>query len=149
MRGTGSSGLYSGLAQNDGIVMTIGIWEPTSPSTLTLDRLHELLTQISGLESSKLFSLLGDDFIRANSQLMKLDASTWQVADGLVEAELVSLVRFFTLAEMQLPGWEAGNQNPVIPLVRILKERDGFSVELRKWIKANTDNRYLPYGSAL
>ena len=50
---------------------------------------------------------------------------------------------------MQLPGWEAGKKNPVIYLVRILKDRDGFDPELRKWIKTNTDNRYLPYGSAL
>ena len=45
--------------------------------------------------------------------------------------------------------WEAGNKSPVIPLVKILKERGDFEADLRKWIKSNTKNRYLPNGSAL
>jgi hypothetical protein len=129
--------------------MTIGTWDPAKSSSLTLERLQELLTQISGLEENALAASLSDEFIRSNSQLMRLDAISWQVAEQLTEDDLVALVRFFTLAEMQLSGWEAGNRNPVIPLVRILKQRDQFSPELRKWIKASTDNRYLPYGSAL
>ena len=129
--------------------MTIGTWEPGNPSSLTLERLQELLTQIGGLEENTLAASLNDDFIRSNSQLMKLDAISWQAAEQLAEDDLVALVRFFTLAEMQLSGWEAGNRSPVIPLVKILKQRDQFSPELRKWIKASTDNRYLPYGSAL
>jgi hypothetical protein len=55
----------------------------------------------------------------------------------------------FTLAEMHFQGWEAGKQNPVVYLVRMLRARGEFSADLRKWIRANTDNRYLPYGSAL
>ena len=142
-------GLYSKPTQDDGIVMTIGTWEPAKSSSLTLERLQDLLTQISGLDENALAASLNDEFIRSNSQLMKLDADSWQVAKQLTEDDLVALVRFFTLAEMQLSGWEAGNRNPVIPLVRILKKRDQFSPELRKWIKSSTDNRYLPYGSAL
>jgi hypothetical protein len=129
--------------------MTIGTWEPAKSSSLTVERLQELLAQVSGLEENTLTASLNDDFIRSNSQLMKLDAISWQVAEQLAEDDLVALVRFFTLAEMQLSGWEAGNRSPVIPLVKILKQRDQFSPELRKWIKASTDNRYLPYGSAL
>ena len=142
-------GLYSDPAQDDGILMTIETWEPAKSSSLTLERLQELLSQIGGLEENELAASLNDEFIRSNSQLMKLDAISWQVAEQLMEDDLVTLVRFFTLAEMQLSGWEAGNRNPVIPLVRILKQRDQFLPELRKWIKANTDNRYLPYGAAL
>jgi hypothetical protein len=37
----------------------------------------------------------------------------------------------------------------VIPLVKMLKERGDFDADLRKWIKSNTKNRYLPYGSAI
>jgi predicted nucleic acid-binding Zn ribbon protein len=129
--------------------MTIGTWEPAKSSSLTVERLQELLTQISSLEENALTASLNDDFIRSNSQLMKLDAISWQVAEQLAEDDLVALIRFFTLAEMQLSGWEAGNRSPVIPLVKILKQRNQFSQELRKWIKTSTDNRYLPYGSAL
>jgi hypothetical protein len=81
--------------------------------------------------------------------LMKLDAAAWAFAEQLTDEEVVTLIRFFTRAEMELPGWEAGKRSPVIPLVKILKSRDGFGADLRKWIKSNTDNRYLPNGSVL
>ena len=80
---------------------------------------------------------------------MNQDASAWQSAEDLSADDLVSLVRFFTLVEAGVSGWEAGRKSPVIPLVRFLKARDAFTPELRRWVKSNTDNRYLPYGSAL
>ena len=80
---------------------------------------------------------------------MQQEAVVFDVAMGLDDGELDDLIRLFTLAEMQLPGWEAGKKSPVIYLVRILKARDAFSADLRRWVKANTDNRYLPNGSAL
>ena len=92
---------------------------------------------------------LSEDEVARDAALMKQEESAWQVADQLETDEIVALVRFFTLAEQQLPGWDGGKQSPVIPLVRILRARDAFPGELRKWIKANTDNRWLPYGSAL
>ena len=49
----------------------------------------------------------------------------------------------------QLPGWDGGVRSPVIYLVKLMKERGLFTPELRKWIKKNTDNRYLPNGSVL
>lgn len=132
--------------------MSVEIWEPEKSSKLTLEVLHELLNRITSMgdfEDSALSSFLDEAFVRSNSYLMKLDAISWQVAGSLSYDELEILVRFFTLAEMQFTGWEGGKQSPVIFLVRILKERDQFPKELRKWIKTNTDNRYLPYGSAL
>ncbi|MFT7688808.1 MAG: hypothetical protein ACI9FB_004173, partial [Candidatus Azotimanducaceae bacterium] len=33
--------------------------------------------------------------------------------------------------------------------VKVLKKRQLFDAELRKWIKANTENRYLPNGAVL
>ena len=71
------------------------------------------------------------------------------MATALSDEELIGLVRFFTLAEMQLPGWDGGKQSPVIYLVRILKQRGAFTPMLRQWVKANTDNRYLPNGALL
>ena len=80
---------------------------------------------------------------------MSLGSKAWQLATNLSSADIEPLIRLFTLLERQVPGWDAGNKSPVIPLVKLLKARDDFSPELRKWIKANTENRYLPYGSAL
>ena len=81
--------------------------------------------------------------------LMSLDEDAWAAAGSLGSRDLIALVRLFTLAEKQVPGWGAGKNSPVIPLVKFLRKRGEFEPELRKWIRANTDNRYLPYGSAL
>ena len=80
---------------------------------------------------------------------MTLPAAAWDFLKDRDASSLTALIRFFTVAENQLPGWNAGSKSPVIALVSILKERDEFTAELRKWVKSNTDNRYLPYGSAL
>ena len=69
-------------------------------------------------------------------------------AEVLDDSSIVDLVRLFTLAEC-LPGWESGAQSPVIPLARELKKRGVFPADLSAWIKSNTDNRFLPYGSLM
>ena len=80
---------------------------------------------------------------------MKSGGEVWKEAEVLSDTDIRRLIVFFTLAERQLSGWEAGRLSPVIDLVRILKQRGSFQPELRKWIKANTDNRYLPNGAVL
>jgi hypothetical protein len=59
------------------------------------------------------------------------------------------LIRFFTLAERDWSGWEAGKSSPVIPLVALLKRKQQFEPDFRRWIKQHTDNRYLPNGAVL
>ena len=129
--------------------MTIGVWDPKSTANLTLEQLRTVLSAVNDIDMSGLTSALDDHFIQDNARLMKLDRSCWQESTNLDTSDIETLVRFFTLAEMQLPGWEGGNRNPVIYLVKILRSRGEFSTELKKWVKANTDNRYLPNGSAL
>jgi hypothetical protein len=129
--------------------MTIGVWEPQSPSGLTLEQIQSVLSVVKDIEMNELASTLEDSFIASNSGLMNLDKTSWQEATHLSFVEIEALIRFFTLAEMQLPGWEGGNRSPVIYLAKILKTRGEFSTELKKWVKANTDNRYLPNGSVL
>lgn len=73
----------------------------------------------------------------------------WQIAAAdLSAAEMLALIRLFTLAE-RLPGWEAGAKSPVIVLAAALKARGDYPADLTAWIKANTDNRFLPYGSLM
>lgn len=126
-----------------------GVWQPgptVRPDTARLERFIEILRQAG---DDELASVMDSEEIRANAGLMQLPRAAWQIAETFDDESLVQLVRFFTLAEMQLDGWDAGKRSPVIYLVRILKARDAFDEELRRWIKSNTDNRYLPYGSAL
>ena len=148
--------------------MTIGVWQPRKKANLTKPNLERLAAALDGDQV-----VLTPDEAAVDVALMQLEPGGWQVTltvfsllalyhgvrkmphMGLVTlwisfgCLIVRLVRFFTLAEMQLAGWEAGKQSPVIPLVKVLKGRGSFDAELRRWIKTHTDNRYLPYGSVL
>lgn len=78
------------------------------------------------------------------------ESADWAAAAApLTDAQLVALIRLFTLAEATLPGWEAGDASPVIPLAAELKRRGTYPADLTAWIKANTDNRFLPYGNLM
>jgi len=137
--------------------VTVGSWEPAgkpkSDSKLE-NKIRETLLDCfvalgSQPEMLELTSELTPAEVSEGAPLMTLPASAWDFLKGRDTASLTGLVRFFTVAENQLPGWSAGSKSPVIALVSILKERGEFTTELRKWVKSNTDNRYLPYGSAL
>ena len=69
------------------------------------------------------------------------------IAD-LADADAVDLARLFTIVEAQ-PGFAAGARSPVVPLARPLRARlDGEAfAELVSWIRAHTENRFLPHGS--
>lgn len=126
----------------------MGVWEPKKAPLLDIGRLRHYIDLMKSADPTRLTDAVPASDVEKDSGLMKLSADQWTVAEPLANDELIALIRFFTLAEMQFTGWDGGKDSPVIPLVRILKSRDGFTPELRKWIKANTDNRYLPYGSA-
>ena len=88
---------------------------------------------------------------RQRSGLMQLEPAAWQQAAATFsDSEILHLVRFFTVAEMQLPGWQAGPKSPVIGLAKALRSRgQKLEREILLWIKENSDNRYLPYGPVL
>ena len=99
----------------------------------------------------QLSKALSSDEISAHRHLMTRHKEDWfKVSEDLEQHTLIHLVRFFTLAEAQLAGWEAGSKSPVIWLCRELKKRGAFpDPELIQWIKENTDNKFLPYGNLL
>ena len=70
-------------------------------------------------------------------------------APQLEDATLIGLIRLFTLGEMQFASWAAGDKSPVVPLVKELKRRGTYPAELTQWIKAHTDNKFLPHGSLM
>ena len=105
-----------------------------------------LADQLESLEQH-----LGAEDIAGQKHLMKKHKDVWaDISQKFTIEELVQLVRFFTLAEMQLVGWEAGSLSPVIWLCRALKSRGAFpDPDLISWIKAHTNNQFLPYGNIL
>ena len=66
-----------------------------------------------------------------------------------LDEELISLAKIFTLPERQYATFSAGADSPVIAIVRALKERGVWSKGLTQWVKARTDNRFLPHGSLM
>jgi hypothetical protein len=126
--------------------------EPFDPGALTLKLddavIAELIRAASDLEAPDFG--MERDRISALSALARHDGTTdWRSAvSELDSGQIVALVKFFTLAE-RLPGWEAGARSPVIPMAAVLKARGDYPDDLTGWIKAHTDNRFLPYGSLM
>lgn len=133
--------------------MAIGVWEPETnsekPQQIDLSMLQRFMQTVRDGNLEDFDSHLSGSDRSAGAFLMKLEQSSWKLAEQFDDEEIEHLIRFFTLGEKRISGWQGGKRSPVIWLVKILKERQVFSPELRSWIKSNTDNRYLPYGSAL
>ncbi|NNC55905.1 MAG: hypothetical protein HKO07_09320 [Pseudomonadales bacterium] len=132
--------------------MTTGSWDPesgtsTAGAELDAQLLGRLLTIAESGSLDALEALMTPDDVK-RSAIMQLPLTSWETAlENYNNAQLLALIRFFTLAEMQLPGWQAGEKSPVIAINRLLKGR-GHKLEkpLLQWIRQNSDNRFLPNG---
>ena len=85
------------------------------------------------------------------AQLCKLEHSVWKKPlQDLSDTELHALLRFFTLAETHSDKWHGGDKNPVIWIGRELKQRGKpLGRDDIQWIRANSNNRFLPNGPIL
>ena len=130
--------------------MGLGQWTPTAKKLSDID--HTVLNQfISWVESdqlSQLAVLLTDEQVQQYAAFMQFSEQTWQVAcQDYASSSLETLIKFFTVAE-QLPGWSAQKNSPVIWLNRLLnKKGKRLSAEDLLWIKAHSDNQFIPNGS--
>ncbi len=136
--------------------MTIDSWDPdagqkAAPFSLNEEQLALLLSISRNGQSDNLANALNADQQNTLRPAMKQERQFWlDVAEQLSSNDIVDLIRFFTLAEMQLTGWQAGERSPVIGLVKALRKRgDAPEKTLLQWIKDNSDNRYLPNGPLL
>lgn len=131
--------------------MSVESWDPAAgPIRLDQPAIDALLAAAGRLDEDR----FGLDAEAAGdlARVARHDgtACDWAgAARELDDAALLALIRLFTLAEGRLSGWEAGDASPVIPLARELKRRGGYPADLTAWIKANTRNRFLPYGSLM
>ena len=128
--------------------MVVGAWDPEE-QIRALDA--SVLAELT--EAAKQLHL--DDFglsaVAAGrlAATVRLAPEAWRAAEGLADEDLVHLVQLYTLAEGRFADWKAGAKSPVIALCRILRGRGTWPAELTAWIKANSDNRFLPYGSLM
>ena len=71
----------------------------------------------------QLEQLIANDESQALAGLMHMEHSEWlKAVESLPDDDLLHLIRFFAVAE-NLPGWEAGERSPVIPLAKTLRRR--------------------------
>lgn len=128
--------------------MVVGAWDPEE-QIRALDA--SVLAELT--EAAKQLHL--DDFglsaVAAGrlAATVRLAPEAWRAAEGLADEDLIRLVRLYTLAEGRFADWKAGAKSPVIALCRILRDRGAWPAKLTAWIKANSDNRFLPYGSLM
>ena len=136
--------------------MSVGSWDPNLAKPDTGVAVSpELLARFIDISREEQLESIADSVDGEQQQLyaelMTLPQQHWGAAvNTLPETDIYHLMRFFTMAEMQLPGWEAGDKSPVIWLNKVLKARGKpLSKDQIQWIKQHTRNRFLPYGSAL
>lgn len=126
----------------------VGTWDPGDRVTLSERHLECVRRASMRLEDASFG--LEEAELQLLAPLVSLDADQWEGAARKEDAGgLVGWIRFFTLAEARLPGFEAGAKSPVIPLARVLRERGEYPADLTAWIRAHSDNRFLPHGSLL
>ncbi len=129
--------------------MTVESFDPKSVKTAVSDAdLARLLAGAGQLDT--------EDFGFTASEVAELAAVSrhpdvdWAArSEGLSDDAATALIRLFTLAEGAFSSWQAGAKSPVIPLAAALKRRGAYPDDLTRWIKANTENRFLPYGSLM
>lgn len=132
--------------------MSLGNWDPDTAQANSQFKVDgEILGRYISISQrqqlDQVSSLIPAAEQQVQAALMQLSHQHWlTIAPDYSEDEIVHLMRFFTVAE-KLPGWEAGENSPVIWLGKILKQR-GVTIDrdLVVWIKANSDNRFLPHG---
>jgi hypothetical protein len=132
--------------------MSLESWDPAAnagaqPFELKETLLARLISYSAAEQLQELDKLIVGDEQQALAGLMKIDHQTWQSAsERLSDDELLHLIRFFAVAE-NLPGWEAQETSPVIPLAKALRKR-GIRLDkpLLQWLRQVNNNRFLPYG---
>lgn len=133
----------------------VGVWDPKAgpglgtqvPSATERKPPMHLVRQAAAQLGADGFGLDGAERDRL-APWMTAGHSVWEEAAESADAdELVAWIRFFTLAEAKLSGFEAGARSPVVSLARVLRQRNAYPSDLTRWIKANTTNRFLPHGS--
>ena len=130
--------------------MSLGSWNPDDGSEKLSYHIDPLLlercaTFAANNNWERLADWAKDNLPTNAAQLMKLTAEQWQPTLQPLESNtLLTLARFFTVAERTMPHWHGGDKSPVIWIARTLKKLgEPLSREDVLWIKSHTDTRFL------
>lgn len=134
--------------------MTIGSWNPNDKESAVNDTVDtELLARFLTAANSipcDLKAVLSDEDLQ-QTRIIDASLSAWQLAtNDFSNEEIITLLQFFTLVEVQVPSWIAGVKSPAIKINKILRKRGSkLNKETLLWIRNNTENRFIPNGSPL
>ena len=126
-----------------------GVWEPKSSSIKPDQKLLQPLLAHAWPDAAALNEL--HDITRGQIQRwIALPEAHWQEClDTLTLTQLLHFIQLFTLAEQHLPNCHAGAESAVIPAFKKYRSLLGHAdPELLRWLRQNSDNRFIPYGSA-
>ena len=132
--------------------MNTKIWDPENKKKSNIDNglLDQFIQIVRNCEESNIKNHLTD--VEKNKfYILRLSDDIWlQSLNDFDIAELLDLIKFFTLIEMQLDDWISGENSPVIKINKILKKRGiKLDQQMLLWIKKNSSNRYIPNGKIL
>lgn len=133
--------------------MSVGAWTPDSQASdvqIEADFLKRAIALAEGGEEqlTSLSAHISEAEVQNMAPIMRAEKDDWvKAASHYSSDELLALIRFFTLAEMQLPGWEAGDKSPVIWLNKIRRQQgEKLDRDTLLWMRENSDNRFIPNG---
>jgi hypothetical protein len=125
----------------------VGTWEPSSGAIAPDRSLLARLARCAEHLDEPGLGLTPDEIVRY-AALMRGSPEPWRAAAADLEAPIVeALIRFFTVAEEKLANWEGGAHSPVIALASELRRRGAYPKPLTAWIRAHSQNKFLPWGS--
>lgn len=125
--------------------MSTNQWQPNTITEIPINQ--EKLEQFIDFELNNFIGQVSEDDKNIIQYWIKAQQESWlKPTKEFSDDQLLQLIQFFTLAE-KLPNCDAGANSCVIALVKIYKQR-GKKLErdFLQWIKANTDNKFLPNG---
>ncbi|MEY8204572.1 MAG: hypothetical protein RPR40_05800 [Bermanella sp.] len=126
--------------------MSVDSWQPVaSPITLDEADLKKLTVLAhSYTQDSDLTAQLS--WIQP---LAQVDNKIWALSiHNLTQQPLIELIRMLTQLEEQ-QAWNLAEKSPVIALFKQLRKIAGIDKSLVQWVKAHSDNRFLPFGPLL
>jgi hypothetical protein len=135
--------------------MTIQSWEPASTEkqqdtyVINDNFLQRIVLFMSTHKGDDISEFLTSAEQNDHQPIMHADKTSWfDKKEQLSTADVIALIKFFTLAEMQLSNWTAEEKSPVIWLTKILRQKGKtLDKDLLLWIKSYSDNKFLPNGA--
>ena len=131
----------------------VDTWQPSEQITsISAEKLLGLASLISGQDTVEedVMRLENADIELITNYLNAPQAAWLKAIEDFNDTQILNLCMLFTVGEMKFPTWSFGSKNPTIYFLRQLKtEKRAAEKDFVRWLKKQTDNRYIPYGPAL